>query len=149
MLGSLTVNFNGYSVKINLAIYNIVVVIKTFILKSYKKTNTYYLGMLFLQHINLIFFSMLNTFRIIAFLEGVSYILLLFVAVPVKYLMDDSQYVKMLGMPHGLLFISYITLAILLRSEFKWNTKNFGFILLASIIPFGTFYIDRKYLKHS
>lgn len=149
MLGSLTVNFNGYSVKINLAIYNIVVVIKTFILKSYKKTNTYYLGMLFLQHINLIFFSMLNTFRIIAFLEGVSYILLLFVAVPVKYLMDDPQYVKMLGMPHGLLFISYITLAILLRSEFKWNTKNFGIILLASIIPFGTFYIDRKYLKHS
>lgn len=92
---------------------------------------------------------MLNTFRIIAFLEGVSYLLLLFVAVPVKYLMDDPQYVKMLGMPHGLLFILYITLAMLLRSEFKWNTKNFGAVLLASIIPFGTFYIDIKYLKNS
>jgi len=92
-------------------------------------------------------FSLLNAFRIIAFLEGISYILLLFVAVPVKYLMDDPQYVKLLGMPHGLLFISYITLAFLLKSDFKWNTKQFGFVLLASIIPFGTFYINRKYLK--
>ncbi len=90
---------------------------------------------------------MLNSFRIIAFLEGASYILLLFIAVPIKYFMDDPQYVKLLGMPHGLLFILYITLAFLLKSDFKWNTKQFGFVLLASIIPFGTFYIDRKYLK--
>lgn len=92
-------------------------------------------------------FSLLNIFRIIAFLEGVSYILLLFVAVPVKYFLGDPQYVKLLGMPHGLLFISYITLAFLIKNDFKWNTNQFGFVLLASIIPFGTFYIDRKYLK--
>lgn len=91
--------------------------------------------------------SLLNIFRIIALLEGVSYILLLFVAVPIKYLFDDPQYVKLLGMPHGLLFISYIVLAILLKGDYKWNTKQFGGILLASIIPFGTFYIDKKYLK--
>lgn len=91
-------------------------------------------------------FSLLNIFRIIAFLEGVSYILLLFVAVPIKYLMDDPQYVKLLGMPHGLLFIAYIALAFVIRSEFSWDKKQFSFVLLASIIPFGTFYIDRKYL---
>ena len=91
--------------------------------------------------------SLIYIFRIIALLEGVSYLLLLFVAVPIKYLMDDPQYVKLLGMPHGLLFISYIVLAILLKNDYKWNTKQFGYILLASIIPLGTFYIDKKYLK--
>ena len=90
---------------------------------------------------------MLNVFRLIAFLEGISYILLLGVAVPIKYLAEDPQYVKLLGMPHGLLFVAYIALAVLLKQTFKWNTKTFGIILLASLIPFGTFYIEKKYLK--
>lgn len=94
-------------------------------------------------------FSLLNIFRIIAYLEGISYILLLFIAVPVKYSLDDPQYVKLLGMPHGLLFMTYIVLAIILRSKFERNKKSFRFVLLASIIPFATFYIDRKYLKNS
>ncbi len=86
-------------------------------------------------------------FRIIALLEGVSYLLLLFVAVPIKYLGEDPQYVKMLGMPHGLLFIGYVILAFLLKSDYKWNSKQFMVVLIASVIPFGTFYIDKKYLK--
>ena len=86
-------------------------------------------------------------FRIIAFLEGVSYILLLFIAVPIKYFANNAEYVKLLGMPHGLLFMAYILLAIIIAGELKWNTKTLTFILLAAIIPFGTFYIDTKYLK--
>ena len=93
--------------------------------------------------------SLLKIFRIIAFLEGLSYVLLLGIATPIKYLANDPQYVKLLGMPHGLLFIGYIVLAILLRPEMKWNIKTFSIILIASIIPFGTFYIDRKYLKNN
>ncbi len=58
-------------------------------------------------------------FRVVALLEGVSYLLLLFVAVPIKYFGDDPQYVKMLGMPHGLLFVGYIILAFLLKNEYK------------------------------
>jgi len=92
-------------------------------------------------------FSSLNIFRIVAFLEGVSYILLLFIATPIKYLMDDPQYVKLLGMPHGILFVAYIALAFLFKEQFKWNLKEFAIVLIASLIPFGTFYIDRKYLK--
>ena len=90
---------------------------------------------------------MKNFFRIVAFLEGVSYILLLFIAVPLKYWGGDEQYVKLLGMPHGLLFISYLILAFLIKDKEKWKNKDFGIILLASILPFGTFYIDRKYLR--
>lgn len=92
-------------------------------------------------------FSFLNIFRITALLEGVSYILLLFIATPVKYLLNDPQFVKLLGMPHGLLFIGYIIMAFMLKSELNWNNKQFTAVLVASILPFGTFYIDRKYLK--
>ncbi|MDT7832698.1 DUF3817 domain-containing protein [Flavobacteriaceae bacterium S356] len=90
---------------------------------------------------------MKNIFRIVSFLEGVSYLLLLFIATPIKYFGDDPTYVKMLGMPHGILFMLYVILAFMLRSEMKWNNKIFGIVLVASIIPFGTFYVDKKYLR--
>jgi integral membrane protein len=90
----------------------------------------------------------LKIFRVIAFLEGLSYILLLFMAVPLKYFYGDPQYVKLLGMPHGLLFIAYIVMAIWFWNDFKWSKRILYLVLLAAIIPFGTFYIDKKYLKH-
>ncbi len=92
-------------------------------------------------------FSFINIFRIVAFLEGVSYILLLFIATPIKYLKDDPQYVKMLGMPHGLLFILYIILALMLKQENNWFKTNIKSVLLAAIIPFGTFMLERKLAK--
>jgi len=90
---------------------------------------------------------MKNVFRLISFLEGISYLLLLFIAVPIKYLQEDATYVKMLGMPHGILFMGYIILAILIQKQMKWNLKTMGIVVLASIIPFGTFYVDKKYLQ--
>ena len=90
---------------------------------------------------------MKNTFRIIAFLEGVSYILLMTVGLYFKYQLDDPTYVKLLGMPHGILFVSYIILSFLIKEDENWGTKDFGIVLLSSILPFGTFYIDYKYLK--
>ena len=87
-------------------------------------------------------------FRVVSFLEGTSYLLLLFVAVPIKYWMDDPQYVKLLGMPHGLLFVTYLVIAFLMKSELKWNNKTLGVVILASVIPFGTFYVDKKYLRN-
>ena len=85
-------------------------------------------------------------FRIIALLEGVSYILLMTIGLYFKYLLNDDTYVKLLGMPHGVLFMLYILIAFLLRKQEQWSFINFIIILFASLIPFGTFYIDRKYL---
>jgi len=97
----------------------------------------------------LIYFKkMKNTFRIVSYLEGISYILLLFIATPVKYFVGDESYVKMLGMPHGILFMVYVILAFMLKSDEKWNNKTFGIVLVASILPFGTFYVDKKYLQN-
>jgi integral membrane protein len=92
-------------------------------------------------------FSLKNSFRIVALLEGVSYILLLFIAVPIKYIQGNPEYVKLLGMPHGVLFVAYVVLAIVLGIELKWNMKTMFIVLIASILPFGTFYVDKKYLK--
>ena len=92
-------------------------------------------------------FTVLNSFRIVALLEGVSYILLLFIATPIKYLAGNAMFVKWLGMPHGVLFMLYIVMTIALVKYMKWNTKTTVIILLASVIPFGTFYIEKKYLK--
>ena len=92
-------------------------------------------------------FKLVSIFRVVAFLEGLSYILLLFIATPIKYIYENPAYVKMLGMPHGILFMAYVVLAILIAGELKWNTKTLAIILLAGIIPFGTFYVDNKYLK--
>ena len=87
-------------------------------------------------------------FRIVSYLEGISYILLLFIGVPLKYFGGNEILVKTLGMPHGLLFIAYILLAFFIKPEFKWNSREFILILIASVIPFGTFYVDRKFLKN-
>ena len=64
---------------------------------------------------------MLKLFRVIAFFEGISYILLLFIAVPIKYVFDDPTYVKMLGMPHGVLFMIYIIFSFIVNIKLKWN----------------------------
>lgn len=93
--------------------------------------------------------KLLPVFRITALLEGVSYLLLLFIATPIKYLYEDPQYVKMLGMPHGILFMVYVILAVLISANMKWTTKTLWIVLIASVIPFGTFYIDKKYLNKS
>ena len=90
---------------------------------------------------------MVNFLRLVGFLEGASYILLLFLAMPLKYWAGEEQYVKLLGMPHGLLFITYILLVYLLKNNQNWSNKTLAVLLTASIIPFGTFYVDWKYFK--
>ena len=89
----------------------------------------------------------MKLFRIIALLEGLSYILLLFVAVPVKHSLGDPTYVKLLGMPHGILFVAYLGFAVYFKQEQNWSMKTLATVLLGSVLPFGTFYVDHKYLK--
>ena len=91
---------------------------------------------------------MVSIFRNIALLEGLSYIILLFIGVPLKYLLNNDWVVKLLGMPHGILFIAYIIFSLILYKKMKWSNLDLIIILSASLIPFGTFYIDRKYLKY-
>ncbi len=85
--------------------------------------------------------------RVLGFLEGLSYIILLFIAVPFKYLLDEPILVKIVGQIHGLLFVAFVIFTLILAKEKKWDFKAItGPVLLSSIIPFGTFYVDRKIL---
>ena len=87
-------------------------------------------------------------FRILAFLEGVSLIALMFIGVPLKYMSGNPALVKSIGPVHGLLFLFYVAYAFSLAAEHKWKfTQTTWKVLLASFIPFGTFYIDHTILK--
>ena len=90
---------------------------------------------------------MIDVLRVISYLEGISYILLLFIAVPIKYYANDPSLVKLLGMPHGLLFVAYVILSLVSSKEYRWNSKKTLVVLISSVIPFGTFYVDYKYFK--
>ena len=86
-------------------------------------------------------------FRLIALLEGLSFIFLVFLGMPLKYLYGNEMLVKVLGMPHGILFIVYVLTAFLFKNKLELNIKELLIVLIASVIPFGTFYIDYKFLK--
>lgn len=92
---------------------------------------------------------MLRFFKIIAFLEGISLLLLFFFAMPLKYWFENPLYIRPIGMAHGLLFIGYIIIALMLKFEESWNVKKFGIVAIASVVPFGTFYIEKKYLRNA
>lgn len=85
-------------------------------------------------------------FKWVSILEGLSFLLLLFIAMPLKYMLDKPAMVENIGMAHGLLFIAYVIGAIYLFKPMKWNFKELSVILACSLVPFGPFYVERKYL---
>lgn len=90
---------------------------------------------------------MIKAFRIITLLEGFSLLILLFLAMPLKYIWNLPQMVQVVGMVHGILFLLFVVMAMMVFSELKWRIKTFGIVMLASVIPFGAIYIDKKHLK--
>jgi len=91
---------------------------------------------------------MIKIFKISAILEGISYLVLLLNMLVTKRI-DAELYIELrfiIGMIHGLLFLGYILLAIMIKDQMKWNGKDFFLILISSILPFGTFWVERKYL---
>ena len=94
---------------------------------------------------------MLRVFKIVALMEGVSYLVLFANMLLIKpnHMALYKTLLFPIGMAHGVLFIGYILLAIMLKIELNWDWKKFGLICLASILPFGTFYMERKYLKNA
>lgn len=89
---------------------------------------------------------MIKAFRIITLLEGFSLLVLLFLAMPLKYIWNLPQMVQVVGMAHGILFLLYVVLAIMVFYELKWSFKTLGIIMFASVIPFGAIYVDKKHL---
>jgi len=88
----------------------------------------------------------LKTFRVISLLEALSFVILLLVAMPIKYILGNPELVRIVGMAHGILFVLYIISALLFKNKLNWSNQVLVVVILCSIIPLGPFYVDRKYL---
>jgi len=88
--------------------------------------------------------SIIDRFRLIGLIEGTSYLLLLFVAMPIKYMLGDPSYVKIVGMTHGILFILFILIQIQASTKYNFSSKDNVLYFVASLIPFGTFFTDTR-----
>lgn len=87
--------------------------------------------------------------RVIGMLEGSSLLILLFIAVPLKYYYHNPAVSAFMGPVHGALFLLFVFNALSVGVEQKWKFSTTTWkVLLACIVPLGTFYIDHKILKH-
>ncbi|MES2516112.1 MAG: DUF3817 domain-containing protein [Bacteroidota bacterium] len=82
-------------------------------------------------------------FLLIGKIEGYSYLVLLFVAMPLKYVYKTPEYVRPLGSIHGALFIAFMVLLAILFFKYKMPFKKAVYAFLLSLIPFGTFFLKR------
>lgn len=87
---------------------------------------------------------MMSAFRYTGFAEGVSYLLLLGVAMPLKYLADVPEPVTVVGWIHGLLFMVYVGFAAWLRYRGELKTRLMWGCFVAALLPFGPFVVDAR-----
>lgn len=86
----------------------------------------------------------LQRFRIFAISEGVSYVLLVFIGMPLKYLAGQPLMVEIVGWIHGVLFMAYLFAGVSAAAEYEWSRRFCGWAFLAALVPGGTFVLDRN-----
>lgn len=89
----------------------------------------------------------LTRFRFVAIAEGISFLVLLFIAMPLKYFAEMPFAVVYAGWIHGILFIAFCILLLVVKIKYKWNFKKSATAFIASLLPFGTFILDAKILR--
>ena len=82
--------------------------------------------------------------RAVGITEGVSFLLLLGIAMPLKYFAGLPGAVTVMGWLHGILFIGFLVVLMQAREAVGWNLRRTGMVLLAALLPFGPFVIDRR-----
>jgi integral membrane protein len=86
----------------------------------------------------------LGRFRIMGFFEGLSLIILLFIAMPLKYLAGIPEVVTIVGSLHGILFVAYFLLCVYTTYKIRWSYLWFISAVVAAFIPFGNLILDRR-----
>ena len=89
----------------------------------------------------------IRTLRVVGILEGVSFLVLLCIAMPLKYIFAFPDAVKIVGWGHGVLFMAYIPAVFIARKAMNWNFAWTMLALAASLVPLGTFVLDRYLLQ--
>ena len=90
--------------------------------------------------------SAMGRLRIVAFVEGISYLVLVFIAMPLKYAAGIPEVVRVVGMAHGVLFVSFCFALLFVLVEARLTFGRSVLTFLSSLVPFGTFVID-KFLR--
>ena len=83
-------------------------------------------------------------FKIVSYVEGISLLALLFIAMPIKYIAGEPGPVRIVGMTHGVLFLIFFVVVFAVAHIEKWPLKLFIFALISSSIPFGMFALEKK-----
>ena len=86
----------------------------------------------------------LGRLRLVSIFEGLSLLVLLGIAMPLKYLLHQPEAVRIVGLMHGVLFVSYVLLLVQNAIEQRWPLRKVGLGLLLSVVPFGAFYAERQ-----
>ncbi|MEL6810535.1 MAG: DUF3817 domain-containing protein [Bacteroidota bacterium] len=95
-----------------------------------------------MRHVNI----SVKTFKIVSTLEAISFLVLLGIAMPLKYIWNMPEMVSVVGMAHGLLFVLYIVGAYFMKEKLHWSWQILFVVMLCSVLPFGPFYAEKKYL---
>ncbi|WP_160715137.1 DUF3817 domain-containing protein [Chitinophaga solisilvae] len=94
------------------------------------------------------FTTTIGRLRLLALLEGISLLVLVFIAVPAKHFAGNPDWVRAIGPVHGVLFLLFVFNALQAGIEQRWKFSQITWkVIVACFIPFGTFYIDYKILK--
>jgi integral membrane protein len=88
-----------------------------------------------------------NRLRAAGILEAISFLILLGIAMPLKYIWGHPEMVQIVGMAHGILWIIYVSLACLGQLDYKWSWKTTALLFIASLLPFGPIIADAKLLR--
>jgi integral membrane protein len=87
-----------------------------------------------------------SRFRLISFIEGISFLVLVFIAMPLKYLAGIPLAVKIVGMTHGVLFILFVIALYMAMKRYQWKFLTFQ-LFVYSLIPFGFILIEKTIMK--
>ena len=87
---------------------------------------------------------MIQLYRKTALIEGISYLILLFIAMPLKYFFNIPDAVKYFGWIHGVLFLVFFVVLIMASIKYRWSLLRIGIYLIGSVLPFVPFYLDKK-----
>ena len=87
---------------------------------------------------------MLSFFRKLSFIEGISLVVLLLIAMPAKYQFGYVDSIWQVGMTHGVLWMVYFFVSLAVSHQQKWSVMFWLLVLFSSVIPFACFFLDRK-----
>lgn len=90
---------------------------------------------------------MINIYRKVAVIEGISYLILLCIAMPLKYFFNIPEAVKYFGWIHGILFLVFLVVLILAFIKYRWSWMRLALYLIASVLPVVPFILDKKLAK--